>query len=201
MGTDQSNAGCTGVANGGTRGAAPRVRRTCAATGNLGASLRSMSTVPCEACHRSAQVRRPSVVGTVLSRRRAAPGAPRRAFSAQRLVTTPIFYVNASPHLGHVHSAVLADAMARWLTLAGRQPPGSPAAVDGAQQHAEGAVGLLTTGTDEHGIKVRDAARQGSTGAADGVLCRRYKKLLSGQACTRSSFATASARSSVRRLT
>jgi hypothetical protein len=30
------------------------------------------------------------------------------------LVTTPIFYVNADPHVGHLHSALLADAAARW---------------------------------------------------------------------------------------
>ena len=30
------------------------------------------------------------------------------------LITTPIFYVNADPHIGHLHSALLADAAARW---------------------------------------------------------------------------------------
>jgi hypothetical protein len=29
-------------------------------------------------------------------------------------VTTPIFYVNAAPHIGHLFSALLADAAARW---------------------------------------------------------------------------------------
>jgi methionyl-tRNA synthetase len=55
------------------------------------------------------------------------------------LVTTPIFYVNAAPHIGHVHSAVLADAYARWLRMKG---------VDVA----------FSTGTDEHGQKVQQAA-------------------------------------------
>lgn len=51
-------------------------------------------------------------------------------------VSTPIFYVNAAPHIGHVHSAVLADCMARWQRMSGRSPI------------------LFSTGTDEHGLKV-----------------------------------------------
>jgi valyl-tRNA synthetase len=50
-------------------------------------------------------------------------------------VTTPIFYVNAAPHIGHVYSAVLADGIARWKRLNGRQV-------------------VFATGTDEHGLKV-----------------------------------------------
>lgn len=34
-------------------------------------------------------------------------------------VTTPIFYVNASPHLGHLYSAVLADCFHRYKLLQG----------------------------------------------------------------------------------
>ncbi|KAK4217115.1 putative methionine--tRNA ligase [Rhypophila decipiens] len=54
-------------------------------------------------------------------------------------VTTPIFYVNASPHVGHMYSMVLADVLKRWQKLAGRES-------------------LLCTGTDEHGMKVQQAA-------------------------------------------
>lgn len=54
-------------------------------------------------------------------------------------VTSPIFYVNADPHIGHMYSMVLADVLKRWQTLLGR--------------HA-----LLCTGTDEHGLKVQQAA-------------------------------------------
>ncbi|KAK2048554.1 tRNA synthetase class I [Colletotrichum somersetense] len=58
-------------------------------------------------------------------------------------VTTPIFYVNASPHVGHMYSMLLADVLKRWQVLKGR-----PA--------------ILCTGTDEHGSKVQQAAaRQG----------------------------------------
>ncbi|ORY71708.1 tRNA synthetases class I (M)-domain-containing protein [Pseudomassariella vexata] len=54
--------------------------------------------------------------------------------------TTPIFYVNASPHVGHLYTMVLADVLKRWEVLKG----GPPA--------------LLCTGTDEHGMKVQRAA-------------------------------------------
>ncbi len=54
-------------------------------------------------------------------------------------VTTPIFYVNGAPHIGHLYSLLLTDSMARWRGLCG----------DDAR---------LMTGTDEHGGKVADAA-------------------------------------------
>lgn len=67
----------------------------------------------------------------------------RRLFSTLS-VTTPIFYVNAAPHLGHAYSMVLADAASRWHVL----------------RHGPGAQSHLFTGTDEHGQKVAEAARQ-----------------------------------------
>ncbi|XP_073495764.1 methionine--tRNA ligase, mitochondrial [Phyllobates terribilis] len=59
--------------------------------------------------------------------------------SGPALLTTPIFYVNAAPHLGHVYSALLADVQQRYSALCGRDS-------------------RLSTGTDEHGIKVQQAA-------------------------------------------
>eukprot|EP00644_Phytophthora_capsici_P003737 jgi/Phyca11/129258/e_gw1.82.32.1 len=63
---------------------------------------------------------------------------------SQTFITTPIFYVNAAPHIGHVHSAVLADALARWHEVKGNDV-------------------LFTTGTDEHGLKVQEAAEKSGT--------------------------------------
>lgn len=55
-------------------------------------------------------------------------------------VTTPIFYVNAAPHIGHLHSMVLTDILKRWHEFSTSDPT------------------LFTTGTDEHGMKVQRAA-------------------------------------------
>ncbi|KAF8537056.1 tRNA synthetases class I (M)-domain-containing protein [Trichophaea hybrida] len=55
-------------------------------------------------------------------------------------VTTPIFYVNAAPHVGHLYTTVIADVIKRWQGLLGRKA-------------------LLCTGTDEHGMKVQQAAQ------------------------------------------
>ncbi|XP_064615166.1 methionine--tRNA ligase, mitochondrial-like [Liolophura sinensis] len=65
-------------------------------------------------------------------------------------ITTPIFYVNAAPHIGHLHTAVLADAVQRWKTLNGSHT-------------------IFSTGTDEHGLKVQHAA--GKAGVEPGVFC------------------------------
>jgi methionyl-tRNA synthetase len=54
-------------------------------------------------------------------------------------VTTPIYYVNASPHLGHAYTTILADVWARYHRLRGVNT-------------------LFATGTDEHGDKVAAAA-------------------------------------------
>lgn len=36
-------------------------------------------------------------------------------------VTTPIYYVTAKPHLGHLYSTVIADVLARWNKLQGKK--------------------------------------------------------------------------------
>jgi methionyl-tRNA synthetase len=54
-------------------------------------------------------------------------------------VTTPIYYVNDAPHIGHAYSTVNADAVARWHRLLGDDT-------------------FFLTGTDEHGLKVQRAA-------------------------------------------
>ena len=79
-------------------------------------------------------------------------------------VTTPIFYVNSVPHLGHLYSCLLADAHARYTKL---QRPGKNNNI------------LFSTGTDEHGLKVQQAAsRAGETPAifCDGVS-EKFRRL------------------------
>jgi methionyl-tRNA synthetase len=60
-------------------------------------------------------------------------------------VTTPIFYVNDAPHIGHAYTEVASDVLTRW-----QRQKGSPA--------------FLLTGTDEHGEKIlRTASANNST--------------------------------------
>jgi methionyl-tRNA synthetase len=56
-------------------------------------------------------------------------------------ITTPIYYVNARPHIGHAYTTVVADAIAR-------------------RKRAQGFETWLLTGTDEHGQKIERSARQ-----------------------------------------
>jgi methionyl-tRNA synthetase len=64
-------------------------------------------------------------------------------------LTTPIYYVNARPHLGHACTTIMADAMCRYRRLAGDRV-------------------YFLTGTDEHGDKIAQAA------ATAGVTPRAY---------------------------
>ncbi|KAJ8107724.1 hypothetical protein OPT61_g8672 [Boeremia exigua] len=57
-------------------------------------------------------------------------------------VTTPIFYVNAAPHVGHLYTMVLTDIIKRWSVLRGNNA-------------------IMCTGTDEHGLK-KAAAKAGA---------------------------------------
>ncbi|MBF8280546.1 MAG: methionyl-tRNA synthetase [Candidatus Magasanikbacteria bacterium] len=59
---------------------------------------------------------------------------------AKFYITTPIYYVNARPHLGHAYTSVLADALARYHRLKGDEV-------------------FFLTGTDEHGQKVERSAK------------------------------------------
>lgn len=68
---------------------------------------------------------------------------------ARVYLTTPIYYVNAEPHIGHTYTTVVADTLARW-------------------HRSRGDEVLFVTGTDEHGDKIVQAA------AAAGVAPRAY---------------------------
>jgi len=56
-------------------------------------------------------------------------------------ITTPIYYVNAEPHLGHAYTTVVADVQNRFHRLIGEET-------------------FFLTGTDEHGDKIVQAARK-----------------------------------------
>jgi methionyl-tRNA synthetase len=54
-------------------------------------------------------------------------------------ITTPIYYVNDVPHIGHAYTTIAADVLARYWRLRGRDV-------------------FFLTGLDEHGQKVQQAA-------------------------------------------
>ncbi|MDH3975885.1 MAG: methionine--tRNA ligase [Deltaproteobacteria bacterium] len=74
-------------------------------------------------------------------------------------ITTPIYYVNDVPHIGHAYTTVAADVMARYRRL-------------------EGDEVFFLTGTDEHGQKVEKAAA--AKGEAPIELADRVVKRFSG---------------------
>jgi methionyl-tRNA synthetase len=71
-------------------------------------------------------------------------------------ITTPIYYVNASPHIGHAYTTIVADVLARWARMAGRET-------------------FFVTGTDEHGDKIAEAAQKA------GISPKQYADGISGQ--------------------
>ncbi len=56
-------------------------------------------------------------------------------------ITTPIYYVNDVPHIGHAYTTIIADTMARYSRMIGLDT-------------------FFLTGTDEHGQKIEQAAKQ-----------------------------------------
>ncbi len=71
-------------------------------------------------------------------------------------ITTPIYYVNAEPHLGHAYSTVMADIQNRFHRLTGDET-------------------FFLTGTDEHGDKIVQAAEK------LGISPREYTDKISGK--------------------
>ena len=63
-------------------------------------------------------------------------------------ITTPIYYANAAPHIGHAYTSVAADVLARF-------------------KRGRGAPTFLLTGTDEHGQKIEEAAKAAGKHAID----------------------------------
>ncbi|MBI4114985.1 MAG: methionine--tRNA ligase [Candidatus Omnitrophica bacterium] len=56
-------------------------------------------------------------------------------------ITTPLYYVNAKPHIGHAYTNILCDTFARYHRFRGEEV-------------------FFLTGTDEHGTKIEKAARE-----------------------------------------
>jgi len=58
----------------------------------------------------------------------------------KKYITTPIYYINAKPHLGHAYTTIAADVLARYYRQKGDEV-------------------FFLTGTDEHGAKIAKAAK------------------------------------------
>ncbi|MCM8827690.1 MAG: class I tRNA ligase family protein [Candidatus Omnitrophica bacterium] len=56
-------------------------------------------------------------------------------------VTTPIYYINARPHIGHCYTTIAADCLSRYHRMVGKDV-------------------FFLTGTDEHGDKIAQAAEK-----------------------------------------
>ncbi len=76
--------------------------------------------------------------------------------SKKYYLTTPIYYVNAAPHIGHAYTTIAADAIRRLKRM-------------------QGYDAILTTGTDEHGQKVERAAK------ATGKTPQEFTDLISAE--------------------
>lgn len=78
-------------------------------------------------------------------------------------VTTPIYYVNDAPHIGHAYTTVACDIAARFARLDGRET-------------------FFLTGTDEHGQKVARAAEKKGTDpqAFTDEVSQRFRRLVQG---------------------
>ena len=76
--------------------------------------------------------------------------------TARFYITTPIYYVNARPHLGHAYTTIIADVATRYHRMCREET-------------------FFLTGTDEHGDKVVRAARK------ENMTPRTYVDRISGQ--------------------
>ena len=74
-------------------------------------------------------------------------------------LTTPIYYVNAAPHIGHAYTTIVADLIKRFKRMQGK--------------HA-----VLTTGSDEHGINVERAAERAGKSPKEfcDVIAREFQR-------------------------
>lgn len=72
------------------------------------------------------------------------------------LITTPIYYVNDKPHIGHAYTTLAADVLTRFFRAQGKEV-------------------FFLTGTDEHGVKIAESAKK--SGITPKELCDKNSKL------------------------
>ena len=74
----------------------------------------------------------------------------------KRYFTTPIYYVNDVPHIGHAYTSIAVDFLARFSRLSGDET-------------------RFLTGTDEHGLKIQKAAEKLSISSLE--LCNKNSEI------------------------
>ncbi|MBN1296396.1 methionine--tRNA ligase [bacterium] len=79
---------------------------------------------------------------------------------AYQYITTPIYYVNGSPHIGHAHTSIMGDILKRYHLMHGEPT-------------------LYSTGTDEHGQKIQQVIEASGMEAEDflAVQAGRFQEL------------------------
>lgn len=75
-------------------------------------------------------------------------------------VTTPIYYVNDVPHIGHAYTTIITDTLAKYAKLQGKES-------------------FFLTGTDEHGQKIEEAAKKRDKSPAEYAdeISSKFKEL------------------------
>ena len=75
-------------------------------------------------------------------------------------ITTPIYYVNDIPHIGHAYTTIIADTLARFHRLLGDEV-------------------LFLTGTDEHGQMIKQSAQKNGKNTKEYVdeISSRFRNL------------------------
>ena len=79
---------------------------------------------------------------------------------AKFYITTPIYYASGFPHIGHTYTTVAADVLARYHRLNGDKV-------------------FFLTGTDEHGLKIQQIAKEKGKSPAEFVddIAERFKEV------------------------
>ena len=75
-------------------------------------------------------------------------------------ITTPIYYINARPHIGHAYTTIASDILARFYRLFGKKV-------------------FFLTGTDEHGQKIEESAKKNNKSPKEFAdeISNEYKNL------------------------
>ena len=80
--------------------------------------------------------------------------------SSKFYITSPIYYVNDIPHIGHAYTTIIVDTLARFARLKGKEV-------------------YCLTGTDEHGQKIEQSAQKKGKSPKEYVdeISRNFKNL------------------------